>query len=127
MKIFNLFVQRFVRLIRNALHQELLYQLEGLINIEIGTYIYKLEECNNIKHYTGNNLEILFDKGGDGLDIYVLPKTEELTFDTMDKYMIGHYHSDDLLYLMVNWEKKRDYLITNTTRIFSDYYFRQNS
>ena len=120
MKIFNLLV----KLIRNALHQELLYQLEGLINIEIGTYIYKLEECNNIKHYTGNNLEILFDKGGDGLDVYVLPEAEELTFDTMDKYMIGHYHSDDLLYLIINWEKEKDHLVTNTTRIFSDYYFR---
>lgn len=117
-------IKRFlVRIGEKAVHKELLYQLEGLISIELNKYLYNAEESNNIPHYEKDSLELTIDTGGNGLDIYVLPGTEELTFENMDKYMIGHYHSDDLLYLILNWEKEKQYLIDKTSVIFFDYYF----
>ena len=117
-------IKRFlVRIGEKAVHKELLYQLEGLISIELNKYLYNAEESNNIPHYEKDSLELTIDTGGNGLDIYVLPETEELTFENMDKYMIGHYHSDDLLYLILNWEKEKQYLIDKTSVIFFDYYF----
>lgn len=113
----------FVKIGERAVHKELLYQLEGLISIELNKYLYNAEESNNIPHYEKDSLELTIDTGGNGLDIYVLPGTEELTFENMDKYMIGHYHSDDLLYLILNWEKEKQYLIDKTSVIFFDYYF----
>lgn len=117
-------IKRFlIRIGEEAVHKELLYQLEGLISIELNKYLYNVEESNNIPHYEKDSLELTIDMGGNGLDIYVLPGTEELTFENMDKYMIGHYHSDDLLYLILNWEKEKQYLIDKTSVIFFDYYF----
>lgn len=117
-------IKRFlIRIGEKAVHKELLYQLEGLISIELNKYLYNAEESNNIPHYEKDSLELTIDTGGNGLDIYVLPGTEELTFENMDKYMIGHYHSDDLLYLILNWEKEKQYLIDKTSVIFFDYYF----
>ena len=112
-----------VKIGEKAVHKELLYQLEGLISIELNKYLYNAEESNNIPHYKKDSLELIVDMGGNGLDIYVLPGTEELTFENMDKYMVGHYHSDDLLYLILNWEKEKQYLIDKTSVIFFDYYF----
>lgn len=117
-------IKRFlIRIGEKAVHKELLYQLEGLISIELNKYLYNAEESNNIPHYEKDSLELTIDMGGNGLDIYVLPGTEELTFENMDKYMVGHYHSDDLLYLILNWEKEKQHLIDKTSVIFFDYYF----
>lgn len=119
----------FVKIGEMAVHRELLYQLEGLISIELNKYLYNAEESNNIPHYEKDSLELVIDMGGDGLDIYVLPGTEKLTFentfDNMDKYMVGHYHPDDLLYLILNWEKEKQYLIDKTSVVFFDYYFNR--
>lgn len=117
-------IKRFlIRIGEKAVHKELLYQLEGLISIELNKYLYNAEESNNIPHYKKDSLELIIDTGGNGLDIYVLPGTEEPTFENMDKYMVGHYHSDDLLYLILNWGKEKQYLIDKTSVIFFDYYF----
>ena len=108
--------------IKQCVHEELLDQLEGLINIELGTYIYNMEEQNNFKHFTKDSLEIFVDRGGNGLDVYVKPM-RKIHIDEYDKYMVGHYHSDDLLYLILNWEKEKQFMIDGASVIFFDYYF----
>ena len=112
------------RFIKQSVHEELLDQLEGLINAEIGTYIYNMEEQNNIKHFTKNSLEVFIDRGGNGLDVYVKPQ-RKLHLNECDDYMVGHYHPDDLLYLILNWEKEKQSMIDTTSVIFFDYYFNR--
>lgn len=103
--------------IQDAVHEELLYQLEGLLNIELGGYLFDFETANE----SHGCLELDIDRGGNGLDVYVHPSDEQLSFDNEDDYMIGHYHPDDLLFLILNWEKEKQKMKQEIDRIIYDY------
>lgn len=122
MNIFNNLLKKIIKLIKNASREELIYQLEGAINIELGNYIYD----NNWMDWINKNdskkprLNIYCMNTGDGINIYIVDnryseiKKDELVFNCKDEIrveledelMIGHYHSDDLLWLVLNFEKE---------------------
>lgn len=52
-------------LIQKSVHQELIKQIKGLINIEVGNYLYR----NKGKL----NLDLYID-GNDGIDVYIYDK-----------------------------------------------------
>lgn len=97
---------------KNIFHQELIEQIEGLINIDIGSYIYNLAP----------KLKLHMESFG-GLDIYIydedfafLDEYKKICFKTPywlinDKSMIGHYHSEDLLWLIINYDKEKKKMI----------------
>ena len=78
---------------KNKLYDELVRQIEGLIDIEIGNIAYE------------NGLELFYDKR-DGIDIYV-DKIGSEDKDIFERYLIGHYHNNDLLYLILYFEKEK--------------------
>lgn len=94
-------------------------QIEGLLDIEIGNYIYE-----NGQHL---NLKPFFDMRN-GADIYILDEDfaeiDEYNmldfkkafhifgdFELEDKSMIGHYHYEDLLWLIMNFKEEKKYMI----------------
>lgn len=99
--------------------ENLLTQIEGLLNIEIGNYIYE-----NGRHL---NLKPFFDMRC-GADIYILDEDfaeiDEYNmldfkkafhifgdFELEDKSMMGHYHYEDLLWLILNFKEEKKYMI----------------
>ena len=118
--------------IRKAVHDELLFQIEGLLNIELGSYLYDINGSNQPRY------ELWICNTG-GIDIYLLdPRyvifdqegvefidNEECGFsphhykyyDTQDWCMVGHYHSDDLIYLILNWKSEVQQMKQEMNRI----------
>ena len=116
------FYKVLLKCMSKAVREELIYQLKGAINIELGNYIYD----NNWMDWINKNdskkprLNIYCMNTGDGINIYIVDnryseiKKDELVFNCKDeikieledKLMIGHYHSDDLLWLILNFEKE---------------------
>lgn len=108
-------------IVQSGVHKELIKQIKGLINIEIGNYLY--DNKGDL------NLDIYID-GNDGLDIYIYDKDfAKINEDNQfyfkeyfetengimidDKSMLGHYHSDDLLYLIMNFQEEKKYMRKN--------------
>lgn len=84
---------------RNIVYDELLTQIKGLIDIEIGDY------C----HSKGARL-FYEDCYPDCLNIYLD------NLDTYDepiycKYQIAHYHREDMLYLIINWKNEKEAML----------------
>lgn len=105
--------------IQNAIHEELLFQIKGLINIELGNYLWELEDSNGIYPYGDDSIDLYMDTGGDGIDIYAITKDVKLTTINADWYMVGHYHADDLLYLILNWKEEKESMKEEIYRIFN--------
>lgn len=106
----------------NEFHQELIEQIKGLIDIDIGCYI----------HNIAPDLELHMESFG-GIDIYIYDKDfayldeyEQINFKEHiqvpkyfhtpiwiidDKSMIGHYHREDLLWLIMNYDKEKEKMI----------------
>lgn len=106
----------------NEFHQELIEQIKGLINIDIGCYIHNIE----------SDLELHIEGSG-GIDIYIYDKDfayldeyKQINFKEHiqvpryfhvpvwiidDKSMIGHYHREDLLWLIMNYDKEKGKMI----------------
>lgn len=114
-------------LIQKSVHQELIKQIKGLINIEVGNYLYR----NKGKL----NLDLYID-GNDGIDVYIYDKDfAKITKDNQfyfkeyfetnnglmidDKSMLGHYHSDDLLYLLMNFKEEKKNMRKNVDEYIS--------
>lgn len=102
----------------NELHKELLIQIKGLLEIEIGNYIYEkggkynlelhIDNYDGIDAYVFDRLYSSINKYGNlEFDDYFMDTGTGLTID--DLSMIAHYHYEDLLYLLMNYqnEKKR--------------------
>ncbi len=101
-------------LIQEAIHDELETQIEGLINIEVGNYLY--ESKGKL------DLDLYIEKGC-GIDVYVFDRDFAKYDDNKRMYfkeyfytdlgaiddlaMVGHYHYDDLLYLILNFDKEK--------------------
>lgn len=117
-KLFN-FINR---TLQSVLHEELIYQIQGAIGIELGNYIYDKNWMDwiNKNEPSKPQLNIHCLNTGDGLNIFIVDRryaevkgndiifncNEEDMFAMEDKLMIGHYHSDDLLWLILNFEKE---------------------
>ena len=99
--------------------ENLLIQIEGLLNIEIGNYIYENGKDLNLKPF--------FDMRG-GADIYIydddfarIDEYGNIEFKEYfnadgrlmidDKSMMGHYHYEDLLWLIMNFKEEKKYMI----------------
>jgi hypothetical protein len=86
----------------NIILKELILQIEGLIDIEIGNYAYK------------KGLELYIeDYNYSSIDVYI--KNENYTEDDYlmygDREHIIHLHREDLLWFIMNFNKnKKDYL-----------------
>lgn len=96
----------------NEIHKELLTQIEGLINIDIGNYIYDVGEDLNLKPHieVGNGIDIyIYDEDFIKLDKYNHAEIEDV--DMERKLMIGHYHYEDLLWLIINFKDEKKYMI----------------
>lgn len=108
----------------NELHNELLLQLNGLLEIEIGNYIYENGEHLNLRPHIEIN---------GGIDVYIfdgyfakLTKNNKIDFysyfqiddisDISDISLIGHYHYDDLLYLIINFKEEKKEMIKKIDR-----------
>ena len=83
---------------KNELYNELLRQVEGLIDIEIGNYAYD------------NDLELFYEVLPDCLNIYVDEIGSEYK-NVWDRHQIGHYHDNDLLYLILYFEKEKQRML----------------
>lgn len=118
----------------NEFHQELIEQIKGLINIDIGCYLYNVAPDLelHIESYGGIDIYI-FDKDFAYLDEYkqinfkeqsslnIRPFHESIEpmpikfkvpyWIIDDKSMIGHYHREDLLWLIMNYEKEKEKMI----------------
>lgn len=96
----------------NKIHKELLTQIEGLLNIDIGNYIYNIGADLNLKPYMVVK---------NGIDIYINDedyiKIDKYGFVDIDngdmekKLMIGHYHYEDLLWLLMHYNEEKKYMI----------------
>lgn len=116
----------------NTIREELQYQLKGLIDIEIGNYLYE----NNL----GLHTEII-----NGVDVYIYDKDfayinhynmidfippnfmfKGLYID--DISLIGHYHSDDLLYLIMNFKTEKEAMLKKIDKYISwkEAYLKRN-
>ena len=110
---------------KNELHEELLTQLVGAINIELGSYIYDndwMDWVNTYINKDSNNpkLNIFCDTSNGGIDVMLIDddiiyvkndtmylRKEELWGSiVLDFLTIGHYHPEDLLWLIFNFKSE---------------------
>lgn len=110
---------------KNELHEELLTQLKGAINIELGSYIYDndwMDWVNTFINKDSDNpkLNIFCDTSSGGIDVILIDddiiyvkndimyfKKEELWSSiVLDFLTLGHYHSEDLLWLIFNFKSE---------------------
>jgi len=142
---------------QRAVHDELLVQLDGLLEIEIGNYVFEKLEANGIERTFPSKDEISTPElwvstAGGGLDVFVLdpryvtvgdfmrtvsfkaneecgfiskvikmPHREGVFYDADDWCMIGHYHPDDLLYLILHWQERKEEMREEADRILDAY------
>lgn len=141
----------------NHFHQELLNQVIGMVENEIGGYLFRLQDKTQVSLWGDDSLQLWFSEDGAGFDVYILDpayvefdtrsmravhfkdnkecdfsprwyflddETGDYSFhysDTEEWCMIGHYHGDDLLHIIVNWEEEKRQLKNHVLRIFNDY------
>ena len=102
-------------------HYELMVQLRGAINADIGEFIYKNHWMDWENERKNNpiqlNVFVYFNING-GFDVYLLDRRyvyeqkgklqfkEDTSFFKEDELIIGHYHEDDLLWLILHYEKE---------------------
>lgn len=110
---------------KNELHKELLTQLVGAINIELGSYIYDndwMDWVNTFINKDSNNpkLNIFCNISDGGIDVMLIDddinyvkndiiyfRKEELWGSiVLDFLTIGHYHPEDLLWLIFNFKSE---------------------
>ena len=73
MNIFNNLLKKIIKLIKNASREELIYQLEGAINIELGNYIFDKNWMDWVNKNDSKKprLNIYCMNTGDGINIYI--------------------------------------------------------
>lgn len=91
------------------IHSELILQIEGMINIDIGNYLFEKK-----------GIDLFFD-GKYDLNIYINDsnyvkpdKYGNVFIDDLEverKVFIGHYHNDDLLWLLMNYENEKNKML----------------
>lgn len=113
--------------IREGIKEELIGQVEGLINIDVGNYI------KNKKHsYIGSlNIDIYIESKN-GINVYITDDDFVNDKYVIDKYgfvefndtahelraFIGHYHYEDLLWLLMNYETEKKKMIDKVDKYF---------
>lgn len=139
----------------NHFHQELLNQVIGMVENEIGGYLFELQNKAQVSLWGNDSLQLWFSEDGAGFDVYVLdPAYVEFDVSSMraihfkennecgfspcwyflgdevysfyytsteDWSMIGHYHGNDLLHIVVSWEEEKRQLKNHVLRIFNNY------
>ncbi len=121
MNIFNNLLKKIIKLIKNASREELIYQLEGAINIELGNYIFDKNWMDWVNKGFPDKPQLnIYCHNTGGIDVYlvdnryatvendnlILNCEDKKFYELLDIFMIGHYHSDDLLWLTLNFEKE---------------------
>lgn len=93
---------------RGDFYEGLFEQVRGLLDIEIGNYMYE------------HNLKPFIVDDSCSLNVYIFdPKTcsineyNDIVIPTdLEKYLeIGHYHREDLLWLIMNFKQEKKYMI----------------
>lgn len=111
----------FKRKKEKSMHEELLIQLKGLIEIELGDYINNdIKESKlklHIETYNGLDIYVLDDDFG-FIDNYnsIHFYAENFMFKGLyidDISLVGHYHYEDLLYLILNFKEEKKQIIKN--------------
>ena len=76
-------------------------QIEGLIDIEIGNYLYEKSKSKFSLHYNR------WVNGG--IDVYIFDEDfcTINDFDKMDLLMIEHLHYEDILWFLMNFDKEK--------------------
>ena len=102
--------------IREAVHEELLFQIKGLLEIELGNQVFSkgkfanldihFEICNGIDIYIFDK-EFSYVNEYNCLEFHDWTKLLDIDEPIEDFSMIGHYHSDDLLYLLLHFEEEK--------------------
>lgn len=81
-------------------------QIEGLINIEVGNYLYSKGIPASYIHFdrwTNGGIDAyIFDE-----DIASLDKWNKIQTDYEDVLLIAHLHYEDMLYFVLNFEKEK--------------------
>ena len=91
------------------IYQFIVDQIVGMIEIDIGNYLYEWE---------GYNLQLHFDKWSNGgLDVYIndpeyctVNEFDKLEFnddDIDDVLMIEHLHQEDMLWFIINYQQEK--------------------
>ena len=91
------------------IHKELLWQIKGLLNIDIGNYLF--EKAGIDLYYEGDyELNIYINDSK-----YVIPDkygyVDVNDIEIERKIFIGHYHADDLLWLLIHYETEKNKLL----------------
>jgi len=116
----------------NELRKELLYQLEGMINIEIGNYIYSNKLEMHIEAINGIDVYI-YDKDFAYINHYDMIDFMPPNFMFKGLYiddisLIGHYHSEDLLYLIMNFKTEKEAMLKKVDKYikWKEAYLKRN-
>ena len=93
------------------LYQFLVDQIIGLIEIDIGNYLYDKAGKNlYFNRYINGGLDIyIFDDDYDFVDEYGLIDFSDPNID--DVLEIEHLHKEDMLYFLFNYEKEKHKMI----------------
>lgn len=91
------------------IHNELMWQIKGALNIDIGNYLFIKAGID--LYYEGDyELNIYINDRK-----YVIPDScGFIDIDNIEierKIHIGHYHADDLLWLLIHYESEKNKLL----------------
>ena len=116
----------------NEFRKELLDQLEGMINIEIGNYIYSNKLEMHIEAINGIDVYI-YDKDFAYINHYNMIDFMPPNFMFKGLYiddisLIGHYHSEDLLYLIMNFKTEKEAMLKKVDKYikWKEAYLKRN-
>lgn len=92
---------------KNELREELLFQIKGLIEIELG----------NVAYDYGHQL--YYEELSDCINIYVDIIGSKK--DVYNMYEIGHYHIEDLLYLILRFDREKSKMLERLCNYIENY------
>ena len=82
---------------KNEVREELIFQIKGLLEIELGNIAYDY------------GFQLYYEELSDSINIYVdiIGSKEHL----WNMYEIGHYHIEDLLYLILRFDREKSKML----------------
>ena len=102
----------------NAIHAELLSQVKGALSIELHSHWYSLDKRYQNEKVSSTEV-LIVDTGG--IDIFIDDnKYEDIYEDPRWDTQIGHYHSTDLLWLILHWDTEIAKMKSKMDRIALD-------
>ena len=104
------------RKICGEFYQFIIEQIIGLIEIDIGNYLYdKINKSLYFNRYINGGLDVyIFDNDYSFIDKYGLINFNDSNID--DIFEIEHLHKEDMLYFILNYKKEKQKMIERVNK-----------